>query len=114
MWPLFIGADAELYFTAHPKDNCVIAGRNAYFRCKYEGTSSIPNWPWIMNGERVLSSSLPLKHSLIVTGLIVANVDMTMNNWTYACFFSIVTNSNGPRLIVSEEANLKVIHTFGE
>ena len=46
---LNVGAHTEIYFTAHPQDNYVVEGGNAYFSCEYERTSSIQNW--MINGE---------------------------------------------------------------
>ena len=106
---VFVDTDASIVFTAHPQDNCVRENENAYFRCEYIGTSSRPNW--MINGEQVLASSLPPKHFLNKTGMIVTSVNRTMNNWTYACFFLIFidSNVNQPQLLVSQEGSLKVL-----
>ena len=99
-------ADNNITFTDHPQDNCVYEGEDAYFQCGYTGTRTRPSW--LINGMARSSTSLPLRHMLNRTGLIVTNVDTTMNNWTYACFF-LSLNITMLQMISSREGRLKVL-----
>lgn len=78
-------------FITEPHDVYTMIGGSVFFPC----SSNFQNQPsWIINGIRYSPSELHRldKHFYNGTGLIVSNVNASMNMWTYACFFTLVTS----------------------
>ena len=77
----------QIVFLQEPKNVTVAEGMDAFFACTYLGTSGVPVWR-IANHEFV-ASTLPPRHSYNGSGLVVTNVDWSLNMNSYSCFFSV-------------------------
>ena len=77
-------------FMRKPQDTKAVVGNNAFFPCIYTGTRGVPHWLINQTITHVVSQ-LPLGHSYNGTGLIVHNVDVSINATTYQCCFEIHT-----------------------
>ena len=73
-------------FLQEPKNVTVVESTDAFFACSYTGTSDVPSWK--IAGIIFVTSALPPKHSYNGSGLVVSNVDLSLNMSSYACFFS--------------------------
>ena len=70
-----------------PKNVTVFEGMDAFFPCYYHGTSGIPTWR-IANHE-FATSALPPRYFYNGSGLVVSNVDLSLNMTSYSCFFIV-------------------------
>ena len=77
----------QIVFLQEPNNVTVVEGMDAFFPCTYHGTSGVPDWR-IANNDFVIST-LPHKHSYNGSGLVVSNVDLSLNMNSYSCFFSV-------------------------
>ena len=81
----FVGQDVT--FIHQPQDTVVSIGSSAFFPCTYSGTRTVPHWK--VNNTRYTESALPSGLMYNGTGLIVHNVDLSMNATKYKCCFEI-------------------------
>ena len=65
----------------------VAVGMNAFFPCSYNGTTAAPTWR--INNSISHNNKLPPKHSYNGSGLVVSNVDCSLNMTSYSCFFNV-------------------------
>ena len=77
----------QIVFLQQPKNVTVNEDTDAFFPCTYNGTYGVPTWR--INNNDFVTSGLPPKHSYNGTGLVVHNVDFSLNNYSYSCFFEV-------------------------
>ena len=65
----------------------VFEGMDAFFPCYYHGTSGIPTWR--IGKTEFATSALPPPYFYNGSGLVVSNVDLSLNMTSYSCFFSV-------------------------
>ena len=76
----------DVIFIHQPHNTEATIGKSAFFPCTYNGTRGAPHW--VVNQTHThLVSALPSGHSHNGTGLIVDNVDISMNATEYQCCF---------------------------
>ena len=85
----FLSMAGQIVFLQEPKNVTVAEGKDAFFPCSYLGTNRSPSWT--INSHIFLISSLPPKHSYNGSGLIVSNVDLSLNMSSYSCSIVLVT-----------------------
>lgn len=87
-----------------------IIGGQAYFPCTYEGTDVTPGWRIVhANGEasHYTATTLPINHYYNGMGLLVREIDQTLNLTVYSCFFKF--NIAGSYRIMSLNGTLKIL-----
>ena len=62
-------------------------GADAFFACTYHGTTGVPVWR--ITNNVFVTSALPPRHSYNGSGLVVSNVDLSLNMNSYSCFFNV-------------------------
>ena len=77
----------QITISREPNNVTVTEGMDAFFACTYVGTSGVPSWR-IANHVFAINA-LPPRHLFNGSGLIVSNVDMSMNMTSYSCLFSV-------------------------
>ena len=80
----------RIVFIQQPKNVTVSEGTDAFFPCSYRGTSGVPAWR--INNDDFVTSALPPRHSYNGSGLVVSNVDLSVNRNSYTCFFTVYIN----------------------
>ena len=83
----------QIVFIQQPKNVTVNENTDAFFPCTYFGTTDVPTWR--INDNDFVTSGLPPKHSYNGTGLVVHNVDLSLNNYSYSCFFLVYAGQGG-------------------
>ena len=102
-----------LAFKQQPEGNVTVGeGDNAYFPCTYDGISTKPYWNITSaNGQELIvsTSRLPYKYYFNGSGLLVRNVDSSVNMTSYSCILQVFDrnkltfqHSTSGQLIVSE------------
>ena len=84
MFPMPSG---QIVFLQEPKNVTVSEGAEAFFACTYHGTTGVPVWR--ITNNVFVTSALPPRHSYNGTGLVVRNVDLSLNMNSYSCFFNV-------------------------
>ena len=77
----------QIVFLQEPKNVTVLEGADAFFACTYHGTTGVPVWR--IANDVFVASALPARHSYNGSGLVISNVDLSLNMNSYSCFFSI-------------------------
>ena len=78
----------QIVFLQEPANVTVAEGTTAFFACTYNGTTAAPEWK--INDRPYLLCSLPSRHSYDGSGLVVENVNLSMNMNSYSCFFELL------------------------
>ena len=76
----------DVIFIRQPNNTEAAIGKSVFFPCTYNGTRGAPHWV-VNQTHTYLVSALPSGHSHNGTGLIVDNVDISMNATKYQCCF---------------------------
>lgn len=79
---------AGVTFQSEPQNLTVITGEDAYFPCIYSGIGVLPEWS--IAGRNYTVRNLPNNHDFNGSGLVVTNVNLLLNNWTYSCYFTVL------------------------
>lgn len=82
---------AAVTFQSGPQNLTVVTGEDAYFPCIYSGIGVLPKWS--IAGRNYTTRNLPNSHFFNGSGLVVINVNLLMNNWTYFCYFMVLNVS---------------------
>ena len=77
-----------MVFIRQPQDSKTVIGNDAFFPCTYTGITRVPHW-LVNQTSTYLVSALPPRHSYNGTGLIVHNVDTSLNATKYKCCFEL-------------------------
>lgn len=85
-------------------------GKDAFFPCTYNGSFSFPFWR-IANQE-YSPDNLPLKHYLNNTGIIVSNVNIMMNMWSYTCV--VYTYNRTTNLWITHESSTGFLNVIDD
>ena len=80
----------RIVFIQQPQNVTVSEGADAFFPCSYLGTSGVPSWK--INNKVFVTSPLPSRHLYNGSGLVVSNVDLSLNMSSYSCFFTVYIN----------------------
>ena len=101
-------------FVEEPQNVTVPEGVDVFFPCSYQGISGVPTWR--ISKQVFISSDLPPKHSFNGSGLIVHNVDLSLNMTSYSCFFSVYQGGGTIRDIESRTGFLIIagLHIYLE
>ena len=75
-------------FIHQPQDTTTVSGNDVFFPCTYTGTRGVPHW-LVNQTSAHFVSALPSKHSYNGSGLIVHNVEVSMNATKYQCCFEL-------------------------
>lgn len=103
-------AGQHVVFVCEPQDTKAVSGNDAFFPCTYTGTSVVPHWS--VNQTRMYPvSALPSGHRHNDTGLIVHNVDTSMNATKYQCCFEFHVGQGVIKPICSSAGMLIIITT---
>ena len=98
----------QIVFLQQPKNVTVNENTDAFFPCTYNGTYDVPTWR--INNNVFVTSGVPPKHSYNGTGLVVHNVDFSLNNYSYSCFFVVHA---GQGLFMDIESNTGFLNVEG-
>ena len=99
-----------MVFMHQPQDTEAVSGNDAFFPCTYTGTRGAPYW--VVNQTHTYPvSALPPGHSHNGTGLIVDNVDISMNATKYQCCFEFHVGQGVIEPICSSVGMLIIITT---
>ena len=60
---------------------------DAYFACTSNDTNGVPTWK--IANHVFASSALPPRYSYNGSGLVISNVDLSLNTTSYSCFFIV-------------------------
>lgn len=91
--------------TSEPQDVCILEGRDAFFPCTYNGTSTQSLWR--INGSVHSTTRLPINHRFNNSGLVV-KADVSLNMSTYSYLIQVLT-ADGVMLLESHVAFLTVV-----
>ena len=91
-----------------PQDVKTVIGNSAFFPCTYTGTRGVPHWS-VNQTDSYPDGALPSKHIYNGTGLIVRNVDMSMNATSYKCCFEVEVHPGAIEEICSSTGMLIII-----
>ena len=86
----------QIEITNGPKTVFVQVGETARFDCQFTGGVAVPRWK--INNEIPISSSRlqsPYEYSIRTQQLIVNNVKVSMNNYTFQCLFNDIASTIG-------------------
>ena len=76
---------------SQPSDVTAPPGSDVFFPCTYIGISANILPQWRINGELFFSNSLPPRHFYNGTGVLVLNIDESMNMNSYICLFDLTS-----------------------
>ena len=80
-------AVGQIVFLQQPMNVTLAAGMDAFFACTYLGTSGVPDWR--ISNNVFVASALPPRHLYNGSGLVVSNVDLSLNMSSYSCLFPV-------------------------
>ena len=98
--PLTIFITGQIEFLEEPRNVTVVERTDAFFACSYRGIRGVPSWR--IDNIPFVISTLPPKHSYNGSGLVVSNVDLSLNMTSYACFFTVHIGRGQFKAIQSE------------
>lgn len=98
-------------FRSQPVNVTTVIGGQAYFPCTYEGSSVAPSWRIVdKNGEArdYTITTLPVNHYYTGDGLLLRNIDKSLNLTVYSCFLKF--HIAGYHQISSSNATLNILN----
>ena len=78
----------QIIFLQEPRNVTVTEGVDAFFPCTYYGTNRSPHWK--INSSIYSISDLPPRHLYNGSGLVISNVDLSLNMTSYSCFIEVI------------------------
>ena len=84
---LILSVLGKIMFLQEPRNVTVSEGADAFFPCTYHGTTGVPDWR--ISNNVFVTSVLPPRHSYNGSGLLVRNVDLSLNVTPYTCLFTV-------------------------
>lgn len=89
----YVNGVNDIQFATQPQNITVPEGEQDFIACKILNTDAAPRWEIVYANKSVLtlpSSSLPQKHLFNGTGILLLNVDSSLNRTAYSCYLTLV------------------------
>ena len=105
-WCVFPEFEGAISILEGPNNATVVAGDEAIFRCRFNGTSNSPLWN--IGGDTYSSSHLPIGYQFSREGLYLPTVPESLNNTRFTCLFIVHIGGGNLTRIESSPAYLVV------